>query len=346
MTDSESNTAPTNTGSATKGQAASLMILAFGLFGAILVLVTVSVVPGLIVSSSQVPDAAKRLELQNSVRTTLVQGLGVVLLVAGAYFTWRQIQLSREQLRQSLDAGGAQLQLSREGQTTEQFSRAIEQLGHDKAGVRVGAIYALEQIANTSPNMRSAIHELLAAYIRAQSTWSHHDPITLTAVEPDSATNDRPEPLLLKVRAPDVQAAVTVLGRRMEVPGEIIELQNVDLRSAYLGGANLRRAIIGRAMLASADLEKADLTKAWLRRTNFRDADMKGAVLRRAILQDTILYGADLSGADLADADLRNAKFDNATVWPRGFDWQSAGLKHGRGTSRRADATDAGEEHA
>jgi hypothetical protein len=61
-------------------------------------------------------------------------------------------------------------------------------------------------------------------------------------------------------------------------------------------------------------------------------------VLRRAILQDTILYGADLSGLDLADADLRNAKCDNDTVWPHGFDWHAAGVKHQRRTSRRADA--------
>jgi Pentapeptide repeats (8 copies) len=142
------------------------------------------------------------------------------------------------------------------------------------------------------------------------------------------ATANRSEPLLLKVRAPDVQAAVTVLGRRIEVSGEVIELQNVDLRSAYLGNANLRSAIIGRAMLALADLEKADLTNAWLRRTNFRGADMKHAILRGAVRQDTILSGADLYGADLSGANFHNAKCDDDTVWPREFNWKAAGVKH------------------
>jgi hypothetical protein len=99
----------------------------------------------------------------------------------------------------------------------------------------------------------------------------HHDLDSLIAVEPD-ATANRSEPLPVKVRAPDVHAAVTVLSRRIEVSSEIIELQNVDPRSAYLGSANLRGAIIGRAMLALADLERADLTNAWLRRTKFRGA--------------------------------------------------------------------------
>jgi hypothetical protein len=44
------------------------------------------------------------------------------------------------------------------------------------------------------------------------------------------------------------------LGRRAELPGEVIELQSVDLRSAYLGDSNFRRAILGRSILARADL--------------------------------------------------------------------------------------------
>jgi hypothetical protein len=329
MTDAgQPNPAPTSDGSPYSRRLRLLFVVAFALSGAVLILIAVTVVPALIVPAGQVPDAAKRLELQNSVRTTLLQGLGAVLLVAGAYFTWRQIQVSREQLRQSLDTSTAQLQLSREGQITEQFSRAIEHLGHDKPGVRVGAIYALEQIAKISPNLRAAIHELLAAYVRAESTWSHHDPVTFIAIEPDAASSERSEPPMLKIRAPDVQAAITVLSRRIEIPEEIIELQNVDLRGAYLGGANLRRAIIGRAMLARAGsgFETVDLTNAHLRRTNFRGAVLTHAILRGADLRDTILCGADLSGADLSDADLRNARCDDGTIWPVGFDWQAAGV--------------------
>src|SRR5215831_10060505 len=91
---------------------------------------------------------------------------------------------------------------------TEWFGTAAEQLGHERPGVRVAAIYALEQIAKAAPQLRAPIHELLSAYIRAESTWAHHDPATLAAVE---ATPGRAVELpLLKIRAPDVQAAVTV----------------------------------------------------------------------------------------------------------------------------------------
>jgi len=95
--------------------------------------------------------------------------------------------------------------------------------------------------------MRYVIHELLATYIRAESHWPHHHPVTQAAIEPGETHDPPAEPPLLKIRAPDIQAAATVLGRRIEVPGEIIELQSADLRAAYFGDANLRGAITGHA---------------------------------------------------------------------------------------------------
>lgn len=63
-------------------------------------------------------DLAKRAELvtaavkaQNDVRATLLQGLGGIVLVVGAFATWQQLAVSRE------------------GQITERFTRAIDQLG-------------------------------------------------------------------------------------------------------------------------------------------------------------------------------------------------------------------------
>jgi hypothetical protein len=41
--------------------------------------------------------------------------------------------------------------LSREGQATDRYTKAIEQLGSDKIDVRIGGIYALERVARDSP---------------------------------------------------------------------------------------------------------------------------------------------------------------------------------------------------
>jgi hypothetical protein len=92
-----------------------------------------------------------RLQLQNDARATLLQGLAGGVLLLGAYFTWRQLQLSRQQLNHTLQATGEQLDATRkqlaiaqEGQLAERFSRAIEHLGsaQDNLDMRLGGIYA------------------------------------------------------------------------------------------------------------------------------------------------------------------------------------------------------------
>jgi hypothetical protein len=92
-------------------------------------------------------DTAKAI---NDVRATLLQGIGGAVILLGAYFTYRQLQTGREQL-----------QIAQQGQVTERFTRAIDQLGHAELDVRLGGIYALERIANDSPNDRTTIAEVL-----------------------------------------------------------------------------------------------------------------------------------------------------------------------------------------
>ena len=75
-----------------------------------------------------------RLRLQNDARATLLQGLAGGVLLLGAYFTWRQVQVTRQQLY-----------LTEQGQLTERFTRAVDQLGSDRLDVRLGGIYALER---------------------------------------------------------------------------------------------------------------------------------------------------------------------------------------------------------
>jgi cell division protein FtsL len=85
---------------------------------------------------------------KNDVRSTLLQGIGAVILVVGALAAWRQLQLGREQLQANREQmqhneelTRLQLKISEQGQVTERFTRAIEQLASDKLDVRLGGIY-------------------------------------------------------------------------------------------------------------------------------------------------------------------------------------------------------------
>jgi len=93
------------------------------------------------------------------------------------------------------------------------------------------------------------------------------------------------------------------------------DLREVDLRLADLCEADLRRADLRWAVLAMADLSAVDLSGA-----DLRGADLSGATLSAVDLSGADLRGTDLSGAVLAMADLRWATYDDATVWPEGYD--------------------------
>jgi uncharacterized protein YjbI with pentapeptide repeats len=228
------------------------------------------------------------LKAQNEVRSTLLQGLGGAVLLVGAYFTYRQLQTARE------------------GQITERYTRAIDQLGRSELDVRLGGIYALERIARDSLADRPTIGEVLTAFVRSHAPWPPRLPGQYVAVAP---IGEVPE---LQVRAADVQASLIVLGRGgfaqpAERQGDRLDLHAVDLRHA-----NLRDAHLERANLRDAHLEEAHVEGAYLEGAELNDAHLEGARLNGAYLEGAILYNAYLEGANLAGADLKRASLDSA----------------------------------
>jgi hypothetical protein len=193
--------------------------------------------------------------------------------------------------------------LSREGQVTDRYTKAIEQLGSDKLDVRIGGIYALERVARDSARDHPSVMEVLTAFIREHSRepWPPHGP----GKEREQWTR------------PDVQAAVTVIGRwdakrdidhidlggadltRADLTGAILAVTNLDsadLTGADLDGANLDGASLFRTILGNANLHAARLG------ADLDSADLTGADLTWAILTDANLTGADLTGAKLTGA--------------------------------------------
>ncbi|WP_162145902.1 pentapeptide repeat-containing protein [Glycomyces tenuis] len=53
---------------------------------------------------------------------------------------------------------------------TEQYMKAVEQLGHEKAPVRLGGLYALDRLGRNHPEQRQVIAEVWCAYLRRRYT--------------------------------------------------------------------------------------------------------------------------------------------------------------------------------
>src|SRR6266511_4373610 len=262
------------------------------------------------------------LKAQNAVRTTLLQGLGGVVLLVGAYFTYRQVRISLEQLelarqqaQRSDERVREQLQIAQQGQITERFTRAIDQLGHTQLDVRLGGIYALERIARDSSADRATIGEVLTAFVRSHAPWPPRLPGQYVGAAP---IDEVPE---LQVRAADVQACLTVLGRGGFARAAQDQRDRLDLHAVDLRHANLVRAHLERASLWDAHLEGAYLGDVHLEEAILGDAHLEGANLL-----DAHLEGASLEGAELRGAHLEGALADERTVWPEEFDWRAAGI--------------------
>jgi hypothetical protein len=193
------------------------------------------------------------------------------------------------------------------GQITDRFLRAIDQLGSDNPRVRIGAVFALERIARESPSDRPHIVSTLAALVREQL--------------PATAVGNGGYVYVLMQRAPDAQAALTVLCRSplsddrpesSEIGG--LDLSRSDLRRASLKKADLRGANLWGSRLENADLRWADLTDSTLSNAYFgtispgqpgfqRGTDLRYATLTRAKLSNTRDFSVALTDGAIGLSD-------------------------------------------
>jgi hypothetical protein len=298
-----------------------LALASVGLIGLVATVLLIWWVPSALYKTVQNEPA--RVSAEASTRTGLlagIAGLGALASLAIATRTYR---------------------LTQQGQITDRYTKAIEQLGSDKLDVRLGGIYALERIAVDSKRDHPTVVEVLGAFVREHShptyttSWEPTVADVLAALLPgrrELAVKHQPNLDFSGDNGPqdsapapkptnDVQAAVTVLGRLPKRLG----VSRGNLSGALLAGASIREANLSGASLNGADLsgahlERVDLSGAFLQR-----ADLSGAQLNSADLSGAFLHGARLGGAHLSQtvgltqAQLDTAYGDAATQIPNGL---------------------------
>jgi Pentapeptide repeats (8 copies) len=317
------------------------LIALLGLGLVLLLLWALVTVPALLLGvdqvqeTRQVQDPAKRLDEVNGLRTTLAGVLGGLAVAVGAIVAALNFRETQRQNRATQEQNRAVLELQRRGQVTERFTRAIDQLGQrgdDRLDVRIGAVYALEQIARDSAELHWPIMEVLTAYLR------QHAPARADA-EPHADAEDSADAARRRLPA-DHQAIATVVGRRQreqDPDGQRLDLHETDLcgvlwQLAHLEGAWLRGAQLEGANLIGAHLEGADLGDgAHLEGTRLDGAHLEGAWLAGANLNAAYLVGAHLEGAFLEGAHLEGAHLDGANLegaWLAGANLKAANLDY------------------
>jgi uncharacterized protein YjbI with pentapeptide repeats len=274
--------------------------------------------------------------------TTVALLMGVLAAAATIFFSIIRVWINER------TASAAE-----EGLITDRISKAVEGLGAEKtvkdAGgestkpnleVRIGAIYALERIAQDSLRDHIQIMEILCAYIRENAPLREtpKNPFAIWEAKAAKHRQDKEMPQSPEIREwarnlekprTDIQLALEVIGRRKPrqikneraatVRGSKIGYR-LDLRSACLQGADLSELDFTYGLLEAAQLEGADLDSARLQRTDLRLTQLQGAYIYSAQLQEAYLSGAQLQGADLSGAWLHGANLVGAKLQAANFD--------------------------
>jgi len=222
-----------------------------------------------------------------------------------------------------------QATIAEKGNVNDRYMKAIEQLGATNTGgepnfeVRLGAIYGLEQVSFESKDLYPLIIEILATYVRMNAT--------IPIVEGEIFYLYEFEP-----RA-DIQAAVTVLGRRKKVNGDKPidfsgaflarysfvngDFENALFMNGYYMGASFIGANCAKASFRSSkctgirfqktNLQKANFTLANCRRANFTGANCKETVFAKGSVSSAIFDFANCTKATFKRTNCTKAKFQD-----------------------------------
>jgi hypothetical protein len=328
-------------------------------------------------------DPKDWIEADTKARQTLVQIVGGLVLLLGAYSAWKQFenqrqlvevqksqaeeqrhqfqlqfenqqrlaeeqrkdaQLQREaerardqeerrrfKLQVDKDLAGAedrrrefklQYEASQSEQVGQRFTRAVDQLGSERAETRIASVRALETLARESPDLAWTVQEVLAAWIR--SRIPRREPTTNPEFEAVFGGRRPFKP------PTEVQRALTLLASkawRPPVPEptrgdgeddwkyrERLLQYRITFR-INLSGTDLRGVFLDYAKLDAADLSSSDLVGASLRNASLRDVALYDCDARGADFSMSVLDGADISRTNFTDGTVYGATFRGATLW-------------------------------
>jgi hypothetical protein len=215
-------------------------------------------------------------DYQNASRNFLLafaSAFGAPLLV---WRTWVAHQQAR--------AATQQARVAAENHVTGIFSKAVELLGFvrevkgssiDGASVvrsmpnlesRLGALYALERLLRESEKDQRAILETLCAYVRENS------PAPIPEDNEEAKKLHRSETSLPPTRRSDVQAALTIIGRRSE---------NARIRARTEGwNLDLRNSNLGTYDFSKLNFDRSDFSNSFLNAAKMSHASFENSVLQ------------------------------------------------------------------
>lgn len=197
----------------------------------------------------------------------MLGGLGVL------YLTMRRQRTQERQLAHAIDVAATTEEDALARRVTELYAKGVEQLGSDKAPVRLGGLYALERLADDNATQRQTVVNVLCAYLRMP--YTPPDRTELDRLEAAHPEDDSKRMTELRERHEQQQQEqeVRVAARRIlaaHLRPKISEETNLPTNSGYWP-EQLRIDLTG-AILVDADFGDCHFDEAVFDRTQFRGA--------------------------------------------------------------------------
>jgi hypothetical protein len=294
------------------------------------------------------------LDAENNFRTTLAQIIAGLAAIVGLYFAWQQLTDTRKTTQDNLA-------VTRQGQITDRFTRAIDQIGSEnddktpKIETRIGGIYALERIARDSladqedPNARQnqkVVMEILTAYVRQNAPWPGSSQCDLTTGSPTATAPGSPtpapttgsptviaptpaSPTLREPRA-DVLAALVVLGRNEWFSNSPLSPSPTATTSSPIAAPTA--TAIPSPIATPTDIaaytwnvDRTDLHGLNLVGLHLPGLSLYCAELDRVKFSGAYLVGASLNRAQLVDAQFPGAHLEGAHLVDTNLDHANFG---------------------
>ncbi len=257
-------------------------------------------------------------ELKEETARTLEESLSIAATLSAFFFATAALYLTARRTAEM----NRQNNLVEQRNAADTFSRAVDQLGHDRSAVRRGGIATLSQLGESAEkenDLRQMVIKTLIAFVS--------DRVLMT--ERDEKTGERVGRVEKREDKLDVEDAIKALGSIAKGYAErtAVNLSRTDLRNLNFD--------------EGSDLSFFDFTEADLRKASFRETDLRGANFFCSDLREAVLYRVDLRGADFYCTNLRGAKLRGANLrwissmhadlketWLREADLRGADLFH------------------
>ena len=240
----------------------------------------------------------------------------------GLYLANRRAHALEQQAKAQLNQSRAlldQTRLSEQTQITDPFARAIEGIGNKSKAVRMGAIYALERIAQDSERDFTTIFSTLNSFVRDNVGRRSHTPddaqvdsSNRPGIDTEAATI-----VLERLINSDMAESLTVSFRELDLRGlEMVKMdfRRFDFSNADLSGSKLSSCNFGEIRLHQLRMRNAALFDCDLRDASFNFCDFRNSNFTISNFDRTSFFYCDLSSATFSSGSFENTSFQASTL--------------------------------